>query len=144
MNLVTTRAIGLVAAAFCVLSTGSMAAPQRYVSDNTVISRLDPAVRIKLPASFRYVGTDRFFLTKPKLGRTETCELFAFADAPDGHHVRRYIWIQFEGYLPEHPDLHMTYHSPRHAAVGGLDFYEDDGVAAVRTPRPGSDGEHFY
>jgi len=132
-------------ACLCAFSTACIASPVRVVANDTLVSHRDPAVTIKLPGSFRYVGKDRFFLTKPDLGKTEECELFAFVDAPDGHDVRRLIWIQFEGYLPEHPALHMAYDSPRHASIGGLDFYEDDGVgSAARTPRAGSDGDHFY
>jgi len=132
------------ASAACLFSTGCMAA-DRFVANNKVISRHDPALQIKLPDTFRYVGTDRFFLSQPKLGNTEQAELYAFADAPDRHHVRRYVWIQFEGYLPGHPELHMTYDSPRHAKIGGLDFYEDEGVGSdAHRQKPGSDGDHFY
>jgi hypothetical protein len=135
----------LAGAAACLFSTCCLAFPARFVSHNTVVSRQDPSLAIKLPSSFHYVGTDRFFLSKPELGNTEQCELFAFADSADGHHVRRYIWVQFEGYLPGHPELHMTYDSPRHANIGGLDFYEDEGVAyGTKTPKPGSDTERFY
>ena len=130
--------------ATCLFSTAGMAA-DRLAANNTVISRRDPAIKIKVPDSFHYVGAERFFLFQPKLGKTERAELFAFVDSRDGHHVRKYIWIQFEEYLPDHPDLHMTYGSPRHANIGGLDFYEDEGVgSAAKTPKPASDTEHFY
>jgi hypothetical protein len=84
-------------------------------------------------------------LTQPKLGNVESCELYAFVDAGKNRQVRTYYWIQFEGYLPGHPDLHMTYNSPQHVTIGGLDFYVDSGVAsASKSPKPGSDGAHFY
>lgn len=123
----------------------SVAAPQRTVVDHTVISQSTPAVDIRLPTSAQYVGMERFMLSKPTLGNTESCEQFAFVE-PDSHRkVVRYWWIQFEGYLPSHPNLHMTYDSPRHANIGGLDFYVDAGVAsASNPPKPGSDGAHFY
>ncbi|MGN6147882.1 MAG: hypothetical protein ACTHPD_05025 [Rhizomicrobium sp.] len=131
--------------AVCLFSTCCAASPARFVSHNIVISHRDPAVEIKLPAAFHYVGTENFFLSKPELGKTEHCTMFVFVDAPDGHHVRRYVWVQFEEYLPGHPELHLTYNSPRHANLGGLDFYEDEGVShATKIPKPGSDGEHFY
>ena len=131
--------------ATCLFSTCCIAEPVRFESNNAVISRRDPAVKIEVPPSFRYVDTDRFFLFQPKIGKTEQAQLFAFADSPDGHHVRKYIWIQFEEYLPGHPELHMTYDSPRHVKIAGLDFYEDEGVGSgARTPKPRSDTEHFY
>jgi len=131
--------------AVCLFSTCCTAAPARFEANNTVVSQRDPALKIKLPNSFHYVGTDRFFLAQPKLGNVEQAELYAFVDAPDGHHVRRYVWIQFEGYLPGHPELHMTYDSPQHVSIGGLDFYQDEGVGfAAHVQKPGSDGDRFY
>jgi hypothetical protein len=134
-----------VAAAIGSFLTCDAAQPQRVVSDSTVISRRDPAVEIKLRRSVRYVGTDRFLLTDPKLGYFDACELYAFVDSNDGRQVGAFYWIQFEAYLPSRPDLHHTYDSPRHVTIGGLDFYVDTGVSsAAKVPAPGSDGAHFY
>lgn len=119
--------------------------PERVVSDNTVISQNDPPVEIKLPDSVKYVGSDRFLLTDPKLGDFDACELHVFIDSNDGQTVHKFYWIQFEAYLPGHPELHLTYDSPRHVTIGGLDFYVDTNVsAATNVPKPGSDGAHFY
>lgn len=115
----------------------------RFVVDHTVVSRCDPAVEIKLPSPVHYVGSDRFTFSKPELGAFDAAELFAFVDAGKDGHVRKYIWVQFEGYLPGHPDLHFTYDSPKHVTIGGLDFYEDSGVASPKPLEPGSDSEHF-
>lgn len=124
---------------------GGVAAPERTAAGHAVISRRDPAVEITLPGSARYVGTDRFLLSKPALGNTEACDLYAFVEADKGRQVGRFWWVQFEGYLPSQPDLQMTYDSPRHVTIGGLDFYVDAGVShAGRVQEPGSDGAHFY
>lgn len=123
---------------------GGVAAPERTAAGHSVISRRDPGVEITLPRSARYVGTDRFLLSKPTLGHTETCELYAFVEADKGRRVSKFWWVQFEGYLPSHPDLHMTYDSPRRVTIGGLDFYVDAGVSHAKPMEPGSDGAHFY
>ncbi|HEY4271035.1 MAG TPA: hypothetical protein VGM65_03450 [Candidatus Udaeobacter sp.] len=141
------RSVGIAVAAAVAIglfSTSRASQVERVVVNNTVISRRDPAVEIKLPSSIHYVGTDHFLLSQPKLGNTEDCELYAFVDSADGHSVRGFYWIQFEGYLPGHPQLHMTYDSPQHVMIGGLDFYVDAGVgSAGKTPKPGSDLAHF-
>ena len=112
-------------------------------SGHTVVSERDPAVTIRLPDSARYLGTDRFLLHDAKLGNFDQCRLFAFAAGQKDQPTL--YWIQFEHYLPDHPELHHTYDSPRHAAIGGLDFYVDTWVTpADNKPEAGSDSEHFY
>jgi hypothetical protein len=85
------------------------------------------------------------------------CELHAWveaseADAPRGvrrknvgrKNVRRLYWVQFEGYLPSRPDLHHTYDSPKHATIGGMDFYVDSWVRTKDAKtEAGSDREHI-
>jgi hypothetical protein len=120
-------------------------ATERFISDNTVISRRDPEVAIKLPRAVHYAGTDRFQLSDPKLGNFDACELYAFVDPDNDRRVDKFYWVQFEAYLPNHPGLHHTYDSPRHVVIGGLDFFVDSGVlAAHRSLKPGSDEAHFY
>jgi len=134
-----------VASAFLgLLPNCNAAAAERFVVGHTVVSRRDPAVSIKLPDSVHYVGSDQFAFSKPELGAFDAAELFAFADAGKDGHLRKYIWVQFEGYLPGHPDLHFTYDSPKHVTIGGLDFYEDIGVTSPRPLKPGTDSKHFY
>jgi hypothetical protein len=58
--------------------------------------------------------------------------------------VRRLYWIQFEAYLPTRPELKHTYDSPRHASLGGLDFFVDTWVRAKdEQTKQGSDLEHI-
>jgi hypothetical protein len=121
------------------------AQPERVVSDNVVISRQEPTAEIKVPASFRYVGADRFVLTDSSLGDFDDCELHAFVEADEAHTIRALYWVQFEAYLPNHSELHHTYDSPRHATMAGLDFYVDTWVSAsTAPPEQGSDDAHFY
>lgn len=139
------RSVILVAAALACSVSCVAAVPARTVSGRAVYSPNDPNVRIRLPDDATYVGTDRFVLSKPDLGDFDTCELFAFANADKRGSLRKFYWVQFENYLPQHPELHYTYDSPRHVTIGGLDFYVDIDVSdGDRKPAPGSDGEHFY
>ena len=119
--------------------TGQTAPPERRVSGNVVTSLRDPAVRIELPKAAQYVGADRWVL----YGIAD-CELHAFVEADGPGKVQRLYWVQFEGYLPSRPDLHHTYDSPKHASIGGLDFYVDSWVRAKdATAESGSDREHI-
>jgi hypothetical protein len=119
--------------------TGQTALPERRVSGNVVTSLRDPAVRIELPKAVQYVGADRWVL----YGIAD-CELHAFVEADGPGKVQRLYWVQFEGYLPSRPDLHHTYDSPKHASIGGLDFYVDSWVRAKdATAESGSDREHI-
>ena len=119
--------------------TAQTGPPERKVLGNVVTSERDPAVRIALPRAARYVGADRWAL----YGIAD-CELHAFVEADSHKKVQRLYWVQFEGYLPSRPDLHHTYDSPKHATIGGMDFYVDTWVRAKdATTESGSDREHI-
>jgi len=114
-------------------------APERKVTGSAVSSAHDPHVQIHLPESAKYVGADRWIL----YGIAD-CELHAFVEADPQKNVQRLYWVQFEGYVPSQPELAHTYDSPRHAAIGGLDFYMDAWPRADGEPtKPGSDREHI-
>lgn len=113
--------------------------PERKAEGNVIISEHDPKARVQLPKSVQYVGADRWILYD-----IADCELHAFVDADRQKNVRRLYWVQFEGYLPTRPELAHQYDSPRHAQIGGLDFYLDTWVESNDTPeKPGSDSEHI-
>jgi hypothetical protein len=112
---------------------------ERKVLGNVVTSERDPAVRIELPKAVRYVGADRWVLYD-----IADCELHAFVEADAQKNVQRLYWVQFEGYLSSRPDLHHTYDSPKHATVGGMDFYVDTWVRTKdASTESGSDREHI-
>ncbi len=114
-------------------------APGRRVERNTITSEHDPKLRILLPESVRYVGTDRWVL----YGIAD-CELHAFVKADEQRNVQELYWVQFEGYIPTRPDLHHKYDSPRHATIGGLDFYVDTWPRSnEEKTEAGSDREHI-
>jgi hypothetical protein len=113
--------------------------PESKVEGNVVTAERDPAVRIELPKAAQYIGADRWAL----YGMAD-CELHAFIEADTQKNVQRLYWVQFEGYLPSHPDLHHTYDSPKHATIGGMDFYVDSWVRTKdATIESGSDREHI-
>ena len=123
----------------CMRAADQVSAPDRTVHGNVIISDHDPGVRIELPKSVQYVGADRWIL----YGNAD-CELHAFVEGDQGRNVRRVYWVQFEGYLASKPELHHEYDSPRHAQIGGLDFYVDTYVRP-KTAKvdSGSDREHI-
>jgi hypothetical protein len=113
--------------------------PERKVEEKIITSERDPEVRIRLPKSVRYVGADRWVL----YGIAD-CELHAFVDGDEQKNVQRLYWVQFEGYIPEKPELQHKYDSPRLAKMGGMDFYVDTWVRANDAEiEPGSDREHI-
>jgi len=113
--------------------------PERKVQGDVLTSEHDPSVRITVPVSAHYVGADRWILFG-----YDDCELHAFVDADPNKTVRRLYWIQFESYLPSHPEMHHRYDSPRHAELAGMDFYVDTWPRATDAKtESGSDLEHL-
>jgi hypothetical protein len=114
-------------------------APERRVQGNMIISEHDPKALIRLPQSVRYVGADRWVL----YGIAD-CELHAFVKADEQKNVQELYWVQFEACIPTRPDLRHTYDSPRHATIGGLDFYVDTWPRSNGDKtEAGSDREHI-
>jgi hypothetical protein len=123
----------------CVSLAAQLQAPERKVDGNVLISERAPKIRIELPRSVRYLGADRWVLYD-----IADCELHAFVEADQQKNVQRLYWVQFEGYLPNKPDLKHTYDSSQHATIGGLDFYVDTWVRSKETAiDAGSDREHI-
>jgi hypothetical protein len=134
------RSIVVVLSFLCGVALAAQTAPpERKVVGNVVTSEHDPTVRIELPKATRYVGADRWVLYD-----VADCELHAFVEGDAQKNVQRLYWVQFEGYLPSRPDLHHTYDSPKHATIGGADFYVDTWVRTKdAATESGSDREHI-
>ncbi|HEY2475987.1 MAG TPA: hypothetical protein VGI19_14450 [Candidatus Cybelea sp.] len=105
------------------------AVPQRTADANVVTSSADPSVRIEVPRSAHYVGTQAWVL----YGIAD-CRQFVYADLDAANNVTRLYWIQFEAYLPSLPKLHHQYTSKHHVTLGGLDFYVDTWIEAKDGP----------
>jgi hypothetical protein len=136
LNLFKRIVIGLL---LCGFLAAQARPPERKVNENVITSKRDPEVRIRLPKPVQYVGADRWVL----YGIAD-CELHAFVEADAQKEVQRLYWVQFEGYIPEKPDLKHNYDSPLHAKIGGMDFYVDTWVRSNDAEiEPGSDREHI-
>jgi len=124
---------------FCFPAIAQTPAPERVVKGNVLISEHDPKVKIVLPNSVQYAGADRWILYG-----VADCELHAFVEADAQKRVKKLYWVQFEGYIPSKPELKHEYDSPRHADIGGMDFYVDTWTRANgAATQPGSDREHI-
>ena len=134
-----------VAIALAWATSASALAPERKVVGHTIYSPSDPHVKLRVPKDVKYVGSDTFSMSKPGIGEFDACELYAFAKGAKDGSLRKLYWVHFEHLLPNHPEMHMTYDSPRHARIGGLDFFVDTEFSdGTGIPKPGSDTEHFY
>jgi hypothetical protein len=131
--------VGVVLSLAWGLRGAQVSGPERRVTANVITSEREPAMRIRLPKATSYVGADRFVL----YGIAD-CELHVWVEADAEKRVSRLYWVQFEKYLPTKPDLHHTYDSPRHASLGGIDFYVDTWVRGKGDAiEAGSDREHI-
>src|SRR5260370_38764331 len=95
-------------------------AADRQVRGDTVVSVREQHMTIAVPKGAHYVGAERWLLYN-----IADCDLHLFVDAGAGRATRKLYWIQFEKYVPWRPELHHRYNSPRHARIGGVDFYQD-------------------
>jgi hypothetical protein len=128
---------------FAVLLCGRLpvlecATPERRVEANVITSQRDPAMRIQLPRGVRYAGADRWIL----FGIAD-CELHVFVEADARKVVQRLYWVQFEGYIPERPELAHTYPMTQTETLAGMIFDVRARFGPGNdTPKPGSDLEH--
>jgi hypothetical protein len=118
----------------------SIGAPVARVEGDVVAYPGPPALRVTVPAGATYLGADRFILKA-----LSDCEMHIFVEADANRRVRRFYWVHFESYLPSRPDDRMTYgETDRRSTRWGATIWIDAAPALMtRTPRPGSDTEHF-
>jgi hypothetical protein len=116
----------------------STLSPIRTVNATTVTSTQDPVVRVTLPKEARYVGADRWILYD-----IADCEIHLFVEADADKNVKRWYWIQFEGYIPSRPELkYKPKDDKRIETIGGLDFQVRARFGpSTDTPQPNSDSE---
>jgi hypothetical protein len=124
---------GMLAAGICLLSSTAYA--QRRVAGQTIHSDSLPSAALVLDTSLSYLGTQRFVLYN-----VANAEQFFFAEL-DGKRIKRYVWIQFEGYLP---DNHHTYDYSQDSTIQMWNRTIYHNSALRETPRtesrPESDG----
>ena len=78
--------------------------PSRLVRANQIISSALPPVRISVDSAFTYVGGPRF-----QLYGIAHAEQHLFVVTNTQQAVRQFLWVQFEGFLP---DNQRSYHYP--------------------------------
>ena len=108
----------------------------RTVSDQVLTSKDTPAVRLKFDKAFKYAGGHSFVLYD-----VANAEQHFFVDADKEGRIKRFYWIQFEGYLPTNTHSY-NYKSPKIVNIGGFDFFADASARSLKgnLGRPDSDG----
>lgn len=108
----------------------------RTVSGQILTSKDMPAVRLEFDKAFKYAGAQSFVLYN-----VANAEQHFFVDADKDGRIKRFYWIQFEGYLPDNTHSY-NYKSPKIVNIGGLDFFADASPRSLKgnLGRPDSDG----
>jgi len=86
----------------------------RKVAGRVLTSKDIPAVQIEFDKAFKYAGAQSFVLYN-----VANAEQHFFVDADKDGRIRRFYWIQFEGYLPDNTHTY-TYNSPKIVNSGGF------------------------
>lgn len=108
----------------------------RPVSGQVLTSPTMPPVRIEFDRTFKYVGSQSFVLYD-----VANAEQHFFAELDKEGRVKRFYWIQFEGYLPNNSHSY-NYQADKVVNIGGLDFIADARPLNIKTSpsRENSDG----
>jgi hypothetical protein len=108
----------------------------RSVKGQVLTSANMPALRLKFDKGFKYVGSQTFILYD-----VATAEQHFFVDADAQGRIKRFYWVQFEGYLPNNTHAY-DYKVNKIVNIGGLDFIADAYPRNLKAGlgRPDSDG----
>jgi hypothetical protein len=109
---------------------------KRTVSGQVLTSKDTPAVRLEFDKAFKYIGAQSFVLYD-----VANAEQHFFVEADKENRVKRFYWVQFEGYLPNNTHAY-NYKSPKTVNIGGMDFFADAAAKSLtgNLGRPDSDG----
>ena len=110
-------------------------APTRRVEGQTIISAEKQAARIEFGKEFKYVGGHAFILYG-----VARAEQHFFVDADREGRIRRFYWVQFEGYLPANSHVY-DYKVNKSVNIGGLDFVADAGPRNIKANPGRADGD---
>jgi hypothetical protein len=91
----------------------------RNVKGQILTSTEMPAVRLKFGDKFKYVGSQDFILYD-----VARAEQHFFVESDKKGNIKRFYWVQFEGYLPDNKHSY-DYKSTKVVKIGGLDFIAD-------------------
>jgi hypothetical protein len=108
----------------------------RSVNGQVLTSTDTPTIRLEFDKQFKYVGSQSFVLYD-----VANAEQHFFVDADDQGRVKRFFWVQFEGYLPNNTHVY-DYKVNKVVNIGGLDFIADAYPRSLKgnLGRPDSDG----
>ncbi len=111
--------------------------PERTVKNNVVTSLRDPALNIGVPKNATYLGAQRW-----NLFDVADCEIHVFVEADAARRVKKYYWIQFEGYLPSQPNFAYEHKGGAQKMIYGLDMNVRARFGpTAEKPQVGSDSE---
>ena len=115
---------------------GTSAQPTRSVKGQILTSIALPAVQLEFGKEFQYVGSQDFILYG-----VARAEQHFFVEADAKQNLKRFYWVQFEGYLPDNTHSYR-YKPTKVVKLGGLDFIADASARNLKanTSRPDSDG----
>ncbi len=106
----------------------------RTVKDNLLTSSEKPAIRLQFDKSYQYIGGQAFILYG-----VATAEQHFFVDADAEKNIRRFYWVQFEGYLPGNTHTYR-YNSKTKAQLGTMECFADASPRRINQGgRPDSD-----
>ena len=112
----------------------------RTVSGNTLFSQSDPMVRMTFDERFRAY---RRAASSLLYGTADVEQHFFVEEHPDGT-LKSFVWIQFEGFLPDNDYTYDYSDSPLRLRIGAFDFYTDTAAGTsnrfMRLGWPGTDG----
>ena len=110
--------------------------PSRTVKGRVLTSAEMPAVRLEFDKDFKYAGGHDFILYN-----VARAEQHFFVDADKQGRIKRFYWVQFEGYLPDNTHKYQ-YKVNKSVQIGGLDFIADAYARNIKANpgRPDSDG----
>jgi len=108
----------------------------RTVKGQVLTSHEMPAVKLEFDKAFRYIGSQSFVLYD-----VANAEQHFFVDADKDGRMKRFYWVQFEGYLPSNTHSYK-YNSPKVVNAGGFNFFADANPRSLNgnLGRPDSDG----
>jgi biopolymer transport protein ExbD len=91
----------------------------RKVRGQTLTSTQLPAAHLKFDKAFKYAGGQSFVLYG-----VANAEQHFFVDADKQARIKRFYWVQFEGYLPNNNHSY-DYKANTTVDIGGLNFIAD-------------------
>jgi hypothetical protein len=133
-----TALIRSVALAIAFSAVGFPLAAQATVEGRRLRSDSLPRADFVFDSTLTYLGTQTFTLYD--VARAEQ----HFWGELEGKRLKRFVWLQLEGYLPDNEHTYNYSRFPT-TVISGKSFHHNDAIRRNdgQRPRPGSDGERM-